>query len=246
MMGSTVNQASAQLVRISPTSGSATRVGAPGTESIHSLAFTENGVLYAAIEGDNTSDRLVEINSATGLITRNIGPIGFTPVFGMAITPDEQNTGAFTLYASSYISETESKLLTIDPATGIGTEIATLDNALFDLTFISKAISCDEEYTLNIIAYGVYRDPVDATGLITSAPAGIECANKFPTGTCEAIFTAGTTVTLLATPDSGFFAGPWLGDDTCDEVTGDSSQMNCKVTMDSDKQITGTFDSILP
>ncbi len=104
-------------------------------------------------------------------------------------------------------------------------------------------------YTLNVVVYGVWRVPVYATGKVTSGdnpPRINECANKYPYGTCEAVYAACTVVTLTATPNKGFFAGPWMGNDYCDKVWGDSSERHCKVIMNSDKQITGTFDSIQP
>lgn len=162
---------------------------------------------------------------------------------------------------SGYTTSDTSGYTTYDSTTGIahipnvvvdGNTCYTADMQQQDeLTFTvigatpQECMDNRDNYTLNVRAYGVTRDPV-ATGLVISSPLGINCTNREPTGTCEAVFAAGTVVTLTATPDSGFFAGPWFGEDVCDEMGGDSSQMYCRVIMNSDKQIIGTFDSILP
>ncbi len=69
------------------------------------------------------------------------------------------------------------------------------------------------------------------TGTVTSSPAGINCT----TGTCNANYTSGTSVTLIPTPgDSSTFAG-WSG--ACTIGSG-----NCVVTMDAAKSATATFN----
>lgn len=65
-------------------------------------------------------------------------------------------------------------------------------------------------------------------GTVTSNPAGISC-----TPTCFSGFTAGTPVTLTATPASGFAFTGWSGD--C------SGTGTCSVTMSALKNVTATF-----
>ncbi len=69
-------------------------------------------------------------------------------------------------------------------------------------------------------------------GTVTSNPAGINCG-----ATCTANFTSGTSVTLTATPDSGYSFSGWSGD-----CTGPS----CTVLMDAAKNVTALFASIPP
>lgn len=67
-------------------------------------------------------------------------------------------------------------------------------------------------------------------GLVTSAPAGINCG-----GTCMASYVPDTQVTLAATPDADSIFADWSG---CDSTTGNQ----CTVTMTSNRTVTATFN----
>jgi len=66
------------------------------------------------------------------------------------------------------------------------------------------------------------------SGEVSSSPAGISCGYS-----CEASFTAGTAVTLTATPDASSIFTGWSGD--C------SGTGSCQVTMDQARSVTATF-----
>jgi alpha-tubulin suppressor-like RCC1 family protein len=66
-------------------------------------------------------------------------------------------------------------------------------------------------------------------GTVTSAPAGINCG-----ATCGTSFTAGTTVTLTATPATGSSFTGWSG----------ACNSSGQVTLDADKTCTATFNLI--
>lgn len=66
-------------------------------------------------------------------------------------------------------------------------------------------------------------------GTVTSSPGGINCGN-----TCQASFSAGTQVTLTATPASGYAFSGWGG--VCS-----GSSTTCAVTMDANKAVTASF-----
>jgi len=72
--------------------------------------------------------------------------------------------------------------------------------------------------------------PSTGSGSVTSTPAGISCS----AGVCSASFASGTSVTLIATPDSTSRLTAWGG-----ACTGTGS---CVLDMTSDKQVTATFD----
>lgn len=70
---------------------------------------------------------------------------------------------------------------------------------------------------------------VSGNGSVSSTPSGITNCR----GTCSASFAANTTVTLTATPDSGWSFVGWGG--AC------SGTGTCQVVMDANKSVTATF-----
>ncbi len=69
----------------------------------------------------------------------------------------------------------------------------------------------------------------DGSGTVTSAPGGITC-----TSTCSASFVEGTSVTLTAVPDEGWYFDSWSGD-----CSGDGAQ--CTLTMSADMAATALY-----
>jgi hypothetical protein len=72
---------------------------------------------------------------------------------------------------------------------------------------------------------------VTGPGRVTSQPGGIDCAAMG--GACAAPFTAGTSVTLTATPDAGAAFSGWSG--AC------SGTGSCTVSMDADCTVSALF-----
>lgn len=70
---------------------------------------------------------------------------------------------------------------------------------------------------------------VQGSGRVTSSPQGIDCSS----GTCSAAFDAGTSVTLTATPASGFDFSGWGND-----CSGPSA---CTVTLSKDANVFASF-----
>ena len=79
------------------------------------------------------------------------------------------------------------------------------------------------KYTLSVSKNG--------SGTVTSSPSGINCGN-----TCSAQFNRGTSVTLTASPASGYYFSSWTG---CDSTFGNT----CSITMNSNKSVTATFSA---
>lgn len=78
-----------QFVRIDPTTGAITNIGAPWNDDLVSsgdIVSVIDGPTYLTVKRGmcSTSDCLVEINPVDGQIKRFLGPIGFQKVFGMA------------------------------------------------------------------------------------------------------------------------------------------------------------------
>jgi hypothetical protein len=70
-----------------------------------------------------------------------------------------------------------------------------------------------------------------ATGTVVSSPAGIDCSSP---SSCNAQFTAGTTVTLTGTPTGRSTAVTWNG---CNNAMGTS----CTVILENSVTVTATF-----
>jgi len=70
-----------------------------------------------------------------------------------------------------------------------------------------------------------------ATGTVISSPAGIDCS---PPSSCNAQFTAGTTVTLTGTPTGMSTTVTWNG---CNNALG----LNCTVILENSVTVTATF-----
>lgn len=81
----------------------------------------------------------------------------------------------------------------------------------------------DPNYTLTVNKTG--------PGTVSSTPAGINCGS-----TCSAPMDAGQTVTLTATPSTGYTFGGWTG-----ACTGTGS---CQVTMTSNKTVSAFFNPL--
>ena len=93
------------------------------------------------------------------------------------------------------------------------------------LTSTTQTISIDViagSYTLQVALAG------DGSGTVSSAPAGIDCGLD-----CSEPYSAGSSVTLTASPDPGSLFSGWSGD--C------SGTGACILTMDGDHSVTATF-----
>ena len=87
---------------------------------------------------------------------------------------------------------------------------------------ISASFTAVQQNSLNVTKAGT------GTGVVTSSPAGINCGSD-----CTEVYTAGTFVTLTATPDSSSTFAGWSG-----ACTGSGT---CSVTMNGAKNVTATF-----
>lgn len=96
-------------VKIDPRSGVVTKIGAigGGLESSGDVVSAKGGKTFVTVRGKGCtdSDCLIEIDPATGALTKNWGPIGKTQVFGLAFWGGE-------LYA--FTNAGELVLVTLD------------------------------------------------------------------------------------------------------------------------------------
>ena len=115
------------LLSIDVLSGSGVAIGPLGFDRVEGLAFDPaTNRLYGS---DDTTNHLVSINPFTGAGT-SIGPIGFPAVLGLAYDPVSN-----TLYGTHKSNGGSWSLITIDTATGSGTELFGIQDNLFGLAF---------------------------------------------------------------------------------------------------------------
>lgn len=97
-------------------------------------------------------------------------------------------------------------------------------------------------HTLTVTTAGVGSSAGDAGGAVTSDPAGIDCARtggSGSTGTCEASYPEGATVTVTATPLATSRASL---SGACTAAAGDvGAAVSCTVTMDQARAVMATF-----
>uniref|UniRef100_A0A7V5XIA6 Bacterial repeat domain-containing protein n=1 Tax=Thermodesulfobacterium geofontis TaxID=1295609 RepID=A0A7V5XIA6_9BACT len=103
------------------------------------------------------------------------------------------------------------------------------DNNGTDFYLLKIASEFPTTYTLTITKTGT------GFGTVTSNPAGISCGSD-----CSEVYTAGTVVTLTATPSSGSTFSGWGGD--CSSCGGNP---NCQVSMTSNKSCVATFNQYI-
>jgi len=73
-------------VKIDPHSGAVTKIGeiGSGLQSSGDIVSAKGGKTFVTVKGKDCADCLVEIDPATGALTKNWGPIGKADVFGLA------------------------------------------------------------------------------------------------------------------------------------------------------------------
>jgi Tol biopolymer transport system component len=120
-----------QLVAIDPSSGTGTRIGAAGPNPVNCLLVLADGRLLAAVKATASSDRLVRLNPQTGAVAQDIGLIGFTPIVGLGLGTNG------VIHAAQRISSTESRLLTVNLATGQGTPTVNVHRGISGLAMFS-------------------------------------------------------------------------------------------------------------
>ena len=191
---------------IKPTSG--------GGSAVTDTALNDYDMSLTAVFNVTVGQTLAVTKSGTGAgtVTSNVGVINCGAVCsdiyaGSTVTLTAAPAGGSTFvgWSGSGCSGTGTCVVTVNAAKSV--------NAQFDLV----------PQTLTVSKNGT------GAGTVTSAPAGINCG-----ATCSAAFTAGSSVTLTATPNAGSVFAGWSGG-------GCSGTGTCVVTMSSARSVTATF-----
>jgi hypothetical protein len=113
---------------------------------------------------------------------------------------------------------------------------ATGNDSKFQLLDQTYTVACGETVTATILpavklSVAVISD-ADASGTVTSNPAGIDCRDS-----CMQVLAAGSTVTLTAIPDEGISFYQWNAN--CQENV--SGSPTCTVVLNQDLAVTAQF-----
>ncbi|MDI3291957.1 hypothetical protein [Polyangium sp. 15x6] len=116
---------------IDPTTGGIQLVGglSAGYTSSGDIVTTKDGRTYLTIKGDGCNDCLVKIDPGTGALSKLVGPMGQSDVYGLAYAGD-----------SLYGFTRAGLMLTIDPSSATS-KVLPLVNAIPGLSFSGAAAS---------------------------------------------------------------------------------------------------------
>jgi len=180
-----------------------------GETGIHAASADQAAVsVYAAQRDSDQALTVVIINKSTSNLTSTVSLAGF-PL-----------PAAATVYRYSAAAPAAIEHLPDQPLTGSGF------SAAFPAASITLLEIFPRKVTLEVTTDG------NGSGTVTSDPAGISCQSGSSAG-CGAGFTAGSSVSLLATPSTGSVFSIWGG--ACGGSAG------CTVTLDSARQVSSTF-----
>ena len=137
-------------------------------------------------------------------------PMAVTVTGTGATTWTSSNTGVATINASGLATAVSPGAATITATDGSGASAST-------------TLTVAQRFTLSVVRQGL------GSGGVTSSPVGITCGSA-----CSAPYTAGTVVTLTATPAVGSVFTGWSG---CDSVSG----ATCTLTVNATRSVTAGF-----
>jgi YVTN family beta-propeller protein/adhesin HecA-like repeat protein len=183
----------------------------------------------------NFGNQQVGTRSSTQTVT--LGNPGSAPLtFTYAISPSDFHEGSGDTCGSAggqLAPDSSCTIFILFSPTQTGVENATLtvtdnsNNISGSMQTVAlTGTGTTTSFTLNVAEAGT------GGGTVMSSPAGINC----PTTTCSANFSAGTSVTLTASPNAGSVFVGWGG--AC------SGSGTCTVTMNSNRAVTATFKLI--
>jgi len=196
--------------------------------NVNDSALSQNGGV-TVIDGATNTFVTVKDPNAIGPIAAAVDPA--TNKIYVANAGSGSNPGCVTVIDGATNSVTTvidpnasvPNAVAVDPATSM-VYVANLLSG--NVTVINETV-VPSSVTLSVLTAG------NGTGTVTSIPAGVNC----PTS-CSASFPSGSTVTLAASPDSGYVFSGWSG--AC------SGTGACSPIMNGGEFVTATFNTPPP
>jgi hypothetical protein len=193
---------------------------APGHMSIDgSYTQASGGTLTSVIDGTTAGSGYSQLGVGSGSTIAGTliisTPPGFNPTPGdtYTILGGSAVTGTFTTVTGQFLAEGS-----FPPGWTVG----------YTPTYNSSDVTLDAESAsgLRVALIGA------GYGSVTSSPSGIDCSDA--DSPCDAPYVANQTVTLTATPDSGWAFGGWGG--ACS-----GTATTCEVSMSQARSVTADF-----
>ncbi len=208
--------------------------------SVTLTATPDNGSTFNSWSGcDATSGTVCNVSmSATRSVTARFDAASYSLTVNKSGTgsgtvtsnPAGINCGATCVYA--YAS---GQSVTLTPTPASGYYFSSWSGACTGSEACIVSMDAAKSVTANFTAIPAGSSVLSVTktglGSVTSLPVGIDCS-----GTCNATFTNGTSVTLTAAPVTGYYFAGWGG--AC------SGQGTCTLTINSNQTATANFAQI--
>ena len=188
------------------------------TSSANYATITDTTLSIGGVSDTFSSTTLAAPIPATLTVTK-------TGTGTVSSTPTGINCG--TDCAEDFIKDT-SVTLTATPSSGyvLGSWSGACSGTSNTCTLTMDA---SKTATANFVKAYTLTLNKSGNGSVVSTPAGIDCGTD-----CSEIYNSGASITLNATPDSGYAFGSWSG---CSTVSGTS----CTVSMTAAKTVNATF-----
>jgi len=208
--------------------------------SVTLTATPDNGSTFNSWSGcDATSGTVCNVSmSATRSVTARFDAASYS------LTVNKSGTGSGTVTsnpagincgATCVFAYASGQSVTLTPTPASGYDFSSWSGACTGSEACIVTMDAAKSVTANFTAIPTGSSVLSVTktglGSVTSLPVGIDCS-----GTCNATFTNGTSVTLTAAPVTGYYFAGWGG--AC------SGQGTCTLTITSNQTATANFAQI--
>jgi hypothetical protein len=208
--------------------------------SVTLTATPDNGSTFNSWSGcDATSGTVCNVSmSATRSVTARFDAASYS------LTVNKSGTGSGTVTsnpagincgATCVFAYASGQSVTLTPTPASGYDFSSWSGACTGSEACIVTMDAAKSVTANFTAIPTRSSVLSVTktglGSVTSLPVGIDCS-----GTCNATFTNGTSVTLTAAPVTGYYFAGWGG--AC------SGQGTCTLTINSNQTATANFAQI--